>query len=799
MARKAGLPLSVFQANLEKVRAGMVDVRKFQAEYLQTENIYTKVFPMFPKQKAFCMLPHYQAMAGGASGNGKALCNQQLIPTPQGYRRFGNIREGDYVIGSNGKPTKVIGVYPQGIRPCSRVTFSDGSSVTAADDHLWTVSREVTGRKPLQTRVVRTDELRGLSARKADTIPMLSGPVEFDCGPDPELDGYFLGYAIGNGELTSLAGRQVSIAMDDRDAPDILVHLGSPDRTYLAQGTHSFHVTYGASKRDALDKLGLLGLYSGERFIPEVALRASPAYRIAVLQGLMDSDGMAFRKKNTHQIRFDTTSHKLAENFRELVEGLGGRAVISTADRTAAGKGIEYPISLRLPSWVQPFRLPRKVALYQPDYTKKKGMVAPKRSVRTVEPVAPEECTCIAVEAEDHLFCTKHYILTHNSEVLIRAALQYVTRPNYRALILRRTLGQLASPNSIMDRTLRRMQAAGVPFHFNSDTHEVRFPAGAVLKFGHMNTEQDKFQYDGPEFHFIGIDEAGQFSQTQLEFIFLRLRKVITDPIPLRYRLVSNPGGISHIFLRDKYVLNQGKDPDIAYIPFYIEDNPAIDLVQYEKSLKNLDPLTYRQRRYGDWMATRTDAVFQREWFLMQPVPVAGKCLRLRFWDLAATDPKPNTDPDYTVGILMARDSIGRIVVEDMQRFRSNPAIVEQRVIGTMKSDGVNVFQRIEREPGASGKSLVSHFVRSLPGYNIMGVAPGGPKRARWSPFAAQAQNQNVWLVNSVWATDWLQEICGLTGDNDLHDDIGDATAGAFNTMCTEFLMSTPGISRVNP
>ena len=54
--------------------------------------------------------------------------------------------------------------------------------------------------------------------------------------------------------------------------------------------------------------------------------------------------------------------------------------------------------------------------------------------------------------------------------------------------------------------------------------------------------------------HFVGIDEASQIPSRQLEYLHSRIRKAIGDPIPLRYRLASNPGDVSHDWLRDTYV-----------------------------------------------------------------------------------------------------------------------------------------------------------------------------------------------------------------------------------------------------
>ena len=75
----------------------------------------------------------------GYAGTGKAQPLYSKIYTPDGYVTMGDVKEGDLVIGSNGKPIKVLNVFPQGIRPMYRVTFSDGFHVDCCGDHLWKV------------------------------------------------------------------------------------------------------------------------------------------------------------------------------------------------------------------------------------------------------------------------------------------------------------------------------------------------------------------------------------------------------------------------------------------------------------------------------------------------------------------------------------------------------------------------------------------------------------------------------------------------------------------------------------
>ena len=62
-----------------------------------------------------------QRLAHGGRGvalhHGQQLRAQPLdsqVLTPDGFRRFGSLKVGDLVTGSDGLPTPVIGIYPQG-------------------------------------------------------------------------------------------------------------------------------------------------------------------------------------------------------------------------------------------------------------------------------------------------------------------------------------------------------------------------------------------------------------------------------------------------------------------------------------------------------------------------------------------------------------------------------------------------------------------------------------------------------------------------------------------------------------
>lgn len=77
-------------------------------------------------------------LRSAATGVGKAIVNDTIIPTPQGRKKVGKIKKGDYLFGADGKPTKVLAVYPQKRKKqIWRITFKDGRTVDCCKDHLW--------------------------------------------------------------------------------------------------------------------------------------------------------------------------------------------------------------------------------------------------------------------------------------------------------------------------------------------------------------------------------------------------------------------------------------------------------------------------------------------------------------------------------------------------------------------------------------------------------------------------------------------------------------------------------------
>lgn len=354
------------------------------------------------------------------TGVGKQAPIWTPIPTPFGYKKMGDIRVGDMVFGSNGMATRVLGVYPQGVRPTYRMRFSDGAEALSGGEHLWQVLTQ-RGHEMEWTPEVRTTlELIGTDLRRGRgwrwRVPMCA-PVEYPERQYP-IQPYTLGALIANGGMTNGT-----------------VKLTTPDAFVVERvaGEHELR----RHKRDEsryCPSFGLPGLIgeirglgldvcSGEKFIPEPFLQGSVEQRIALLQGLMDGDGSGSYPGRSN-VLYHTTSPRLADDVIELVNSLGGTAVKAVYDRSRANKPTEYRLTIMLPPEIEPFSFPRKRR-----GTTNKRMV-PHRAIVSIEEVDPEESVCIAVDAADHLYLTgREYVVTHNTLFLLNAMQRIVQVP----------------------------------------------------------------------------------------------------------------------------------------------------------------------------------------------------------------------------------------------------------------------------------------------------------------------------------------------------------------------------------
>ena len=389
-------------------------------------------------------------------------CSANVL-TPSGFRALGGLHPGDVVIGSGGYPTEVLGVYPQGRRPIFRVQSQDGASTLCCAEHLWSVLTPADRRNGKPRRVLRTDQMIG-RLRQAHQhrfeLPVVSRPVVLTRRDIP-MDPYALGLLLGDGCVTTsttpmftTADRELAVALESALPMIDLVQKSTFDYElhHAAGGRGGLRATNPATA--VLREIGLAGHLSHTKFVPHDYLYNAPDVRLAVLQGLLDTDGGPVTQEGrTCRIQYVTTSPRLKDAVVFLVRSLGGvaywRKRLAEGRRPGRARGRDvgyrhdaYVVDIRLPWTIPPFRLSRKLELYGAT-----GGGRPMRCIHSIEPAGEEDTLCIKVAAPDSLYVTDDFLVTHNTineSFIILDEGQNATAPQMKMFLTRLGYGSQA-------------------------------------------------------------------------------------------------------------------------------------------------------------------------------------------------------------------------------------------------------------------------------------------------------------------------------------------------------------------
>lgn len=226
------------------------------------------------------------------------------------------------------------------------------------------------------------------------------------------------------------------------------------------------------------------------------------------------------------------------------------------------------------------------------------------------------------------------------SDALLMAALQFVDRPGYAALLLRRTFPDLRQPGALMPRLAEWLAGSGATWREMDRTWS--FPSGATITFGYAESLADiQRAYQGAEYQFIGIDELGQWREVEYLYLLSRLRRSVASSVPLRVRAAGNPGGIGHAWVKARFV-----SPGHTSRPFVAAravDNPHLDVASYLAQLDLLDSETRAHLRDGDWDANASGRVyhaFDRSRHIVASLP-PGVAHYVLAMDLGTSEEKP--------------------------------------------------------------------------------------------------------------------------------------------------------------
>jgi phosphate starvation-inducible protein PhoH len=406
------------------------------------------------------------------------------LATPNGWVSMGEINIGDYVIGRDGFPTKVLGIYPKGKKDVYRITTSDGTTTECCIDHLWYTTTAEEKKRGKSGEVRSTKEILGTfktNKGKINHFLPRNEPVQYEKKELP-IPPYVLGVLLGDGHI----GSNVSFASVDQEIADrvkfesesvgltiselrknenckcynlyypsdcrkthrkILLTNTDTQETNIYERIHDVSNLFGITKncvkdrctrkttinkiryefiplknkwsskiKNIMEDLNLQGKKSFEKHIPNIYKYSTVDDRLAIIRGLMDTDGCV--KKNG-EASFTTTSKKMAEDIIEIVRSLGGRATLRSRNRIGKknllksgryiiSKRISYEFNISLPKHLNPFYITRKAKRFDCKYIFSVG-------ISSIELVGQKEVQCIMVDNIEHLYLTDNFIVTHNT------------------------------------------------------------------------------------------------------------------------------------------------------------------------------------------------------------------------------------------------------------------------------------------------------------------------------------------------------------------------------------------------
>lgn len=424
---------------------------------------------------------------------------------------------------------------------------------------------------------------------------------------------------------------------------------------------------------------------------------------------------------------------------------------------------------------------------------------------------------------------------------LLLEPLRHINNQDFGAVFFRRTYPQITGEGALWDDARKVYSKLNSQSSKNDMRHT--FPSGARVSFRHLQYEKDIENYQGTQIALLCFDQLEQFTANQFFGLLARNRSVCG--IQPYCRATCNPDadswlaefiswwiaddgyadvsrcGIIRYFIRldeqitwadtrqeliDKYssyfervdVNPNDLIKSATFIYATIFDNPALLEANpaYLANLMSL-PLVERERRFGDpqrggnWkIKHEAGKVFNRSWFeIVNALPAGG--VECRFWDFAATVKKSKgQDPDYTAGVKILKAPNGYWYIADCINVRTSN--YDNIIVNTAKQDiqkakrrGAQYQIRWEIEPGSSGKRESARIAQLLAGFDARGVRPQGDKVQRAGALAAQAETNNVKVLTGDWNEILLKQLHGFP--DAAHDDIVDASSGAFNSLASGF------------
>ena len=354
----------------------------------------------------------------------KALHNDELLYTPDKTIKIGDARIGDQIYDHTGNLTTITGVFHQGKIPMYKMSLEDGRIIYCCENHIW---RVLDRRNKRSIKDLSIKELLPIYKHSRIHNGYNNGITRnieecFFAIPNNDavkyseqalaIDPYFLGLWLGDGN-----SRNLGITTIDDEIKQYIYQYADKLSLQVREDDDSYFITSGI-KGGRSDKNSLTNMFNFEnlfqnKHIPNKYLYSSVEQRLALLQGLMDTDGSVYKNGT---ITFVSTCEKLAKGFYTLCRSLGISVKRKSIRTKLYGKDCGEGWLFHLYTEQDVFRLPRKLNNFKKGNKGKQSKIN-YTTIRNIELVEDDYATCITVDNHDKLFLTTDYTVTHNSVI----------------------------------------------------------------------------------------------------------------------------------------------------------------------------------------------------------------------------------------------------------------------------------------------------------------------------------------------------------------------------------------------
>lgn len=355
------------------------------------------------------------------------------------FTTIGECKVGDKILSASGKETTIEIKSEVFNRPVYEIKLLDGRTLEVSDNHINKVIHKCRNYSKYKDSNYRYEE-KELTTQELLTLPLkvtrkneytlfIPTPkaIEYPT-KDLTVDPYTLGLLLGDGQLKADGSCNLTAEQKDMEFyKTVIPHTLGSDYTDLRyNNVHNLSIK-GISQ--GIKNLGLRGVHTYHKFIPEMYKRSSKEQRLELLRGLMDSDGTVDASNKVSKCTFVSTSKQLAEDVVEVVRTLGGYCSIkrNKQNKNSLGNADYYRVIIHLNEYI--FKLPRKLNKQKVDKDNHKNT---KVAITSITHIEDKPTQCIGVSDKEHLFLAGDYVVTHNTGV--RGFKEYGQRPTLAVL-----------------------------------------------------------------------------------------------------------------------------------------------------------------------------------------------------------------------------------------------------------------------------------------------------------------------------------------------------------------------------